>query len=587
MTHLPIEYSLSIPDVHAHLAEVSIHIPSPEPGALDVAMPSWTPGSYLMREFARHVQQFQAVDHSGTVLPVHKTARGTWQILVPDSGTDEVCVTYLVYCHDLSPRCNHVSDEHAFFNGPSAFMFVRGCEGHPCTLDIEAPRDDWKIYTALPCQEGAIFPLCTGRFEATDYDHLVDCPILLGAHEELAFAAAGTTHRFVFAGAAPVPTEQLALDIPPLVKATAALFGGDIPYDSYLHIVLHTESARGGLEHRNSAALLFPRSHWVAEHGYEDFLALVSHEHLHAWNVKRIRPEVLGPFDYLNEAYTRALWVMEGVTCYYESVLLLRAGLVSEERFLELLSKRIADLREVPGRRLHSLEEASFDAWIKLYRPDESSKNTSVSYYLKGEVIAWLLDLHIRRTTSGERTLDDVMRRLWAHYRQTGQGFPETALPGWIEELGVDGVDVFFARFIRGTDEPDYDVHLAPVGLRLEAVGHEPNRPYLGISTREVGEAGLAVDRVRRGSPAETAGVYPNDELVALDGEKLTRKTQDALLRRYNPSVEAELHVFRSGLLRAVKVRFGSKPVDKFAIVPVDDPSAEAISARRAWLEAR
>ncbi len=579
----PIQYSLSISNVNAHLAEVAVHVPSPAAGALSVAMPSWTPGSYLMREFARHVQQFGAVDQTGERLAWRKTARGVWEISVPE-GTAEVVVTYTLYAHDLSPRCNHVTDEHAFFNGASAFMFVMGAEGRSCTLDIECPFPDWKIYTALPNQEGTTFPLCTGRFVATDYDHFIDCPILLGAHEVLAFPAAGTTHRFVFAGEAPVPTEQLALDIPPLVQATADLFDGDIPYDSYLHIVLHTESMRGGLEHRNSAALLFPRNHWVAEHGYEDFLALVSHEHFHAWNVKRIRPQVLGPFDYLNEGYTRALWVMEGVTCYYESVLLLRAGLVTEERFLELLAKRIADLRQIPGRRLHSLEDASFDAWIKLYRRDESSDNTSVSYYLKGEVVACLLDLHIRAVTDGAKSLDDMMKRLWARYRAEGTGYPEEAFQGWLEDIAGASLDAFFDKFVRGTEEPDYDEHLAPFGLRLEAVDHDPDKAYLGISTREIGDALMAVDKIRRGSPAEAAGVYPADQIVALDGLKLDRKTQDGLLRRYRPGSESELHVFRRGKLVSVKVRFGSPPVDKYAIVAAESPSAEAESARRRWL---
>jgi predicted metalloprotease with PDZ domain len=584
MTTLPIQYSLSIPDVNAHLAEVSIHIPTPAAGPLTLAMPSWTPGSYLMREFARHVQQFTAADHSGTALTAQKTARGLWEVEVPVGGVDVVVVTYRLYAHDLSPRCNHVTDEHAFFNGASAFMYVQGMEDLPCTLDIEAPFPDWKIYTALPNQEGATFPLRTGRFDATDYDHFIDCPILLGAHQELSFPAAGTTHRFVFAGRAPVPTEQLALDIPPLVQATADLFEGDIPYESYLHIVLHTESARGGLEHRNCAALLFPRNHWVAEHGYEDFLALVSHEHFHAWNVKRIRPQVLGPFDYHNEAYTRALWVMEGVTCYYESILLLRAGLITEERYLELLAKRIADLRQVPGRRLHSLEEASFDAWIKFYRRDESTQNTTVSYYLKGEVIACLLDLHIRRKTDGEASLDDMMRRLWARYRAEGTGYPEGAFQGWLEDIAGGSLENFFDRFVRGTVEPDFDAHLAPFGLHLSAVDHEPGKAFLGISTREVGDSRMAVDRIKRGSPAEAAGVYPGDELVALDGMRLDRKTQDALLRRFSPGVESELHVFRRGELRCVTVRFGSAPVDKYAILPADNPSAEAESARRKWL---
>lgn len=584
MIDLPIQYSLSIPDINGHLAEVSIHIPTPAAGALRVAMPSWTPGSYLMREFARHVQQLRAEDHSGNPLNVHKTARGVWEVDVEQDGLEEVCVTYRVYCHDLSPRCNHVTDEHAFFNGPSIFMFVEGAESRACTLDVEAPRDDWKIYTALPNQEGATFPLRTARFEASDYDHLADCPLLLGAHDELAFSAAGTTHRFVFAGAAPVPTEQLALDIPPLVKATADLFDGDIPYDSYLHIVLHTESARGGLEHRNSAALLFPRNHWVAEHGYEDFLALVSHEHFHAWNVKRIRPAVLGPFDYLNEAYTRALWVMEGVTCYYESILLLRAGLVTEERFLELLAKRIADLRQVPGRKRHSLEDASFDAWIKLYRRDESTINTSVSYYLKGEVIACLLDLEIRAMTGGERSLDDMMRRLWTRYRQEGSGYPEEAFQGWLEEIAGGSLEPFFDRYVRGTDEPDYDAFFARVGLHLAAVDHDPARPYLGVGTKELGDGVIAVDNVRRGSPAEAGGLYPGDELVALDGLKFNRHTHDAILRRYAPGAEADLHVFRRGELRMLRVRFGSAPVTRYALSVDEAAPGEAKGAREAWL---
>jgi predicted metalloprotease with PDZ domain len=584
MTDLSIQYSLSIPDVNAHIAEVSIRVSHAAAGPLEFAMPRWTPGSYLMREFARHVQGLTAVGALCGALVVTKTAPGVWSVLVPRGDCGEVCVSYRLYAHDLSVRCNHVTDEHAFFNGAATFLFVQGCEDLACDLEIAAPCEDWKIYTALPCLDGAVFPLRAGRFQSSDYDHLIDCPVLMGAHQEVAFAAAGTTHRFVFSGAAPVPMEQLALDIPPLVEATAALFEGDIPYRSYLHLVLHTDSVRGGLEHRNSCAYMFPRNHYVAEDGYEDFLSLVSHEHLHAWNVKRIRPQVLGPFDYRHEAYTRALWVMEGVTCYYESVLLLRAGIVTEDRFLALLAKRIGALSQVPGRRLQSLETASLDAWIKHYRPDESSRNTSVSYYLKGEVVGWLLDLEIRCRTEGQRSLDDVMRLLWRRYRAEGTGFVEEELQGWVEDIAGGSLDSFFARFIRGTDEPDYGAALGRLGLALEPVGHDPELPDLGIETREAGDGVLVVAGVRRGSPAESAGVYPGDELVALGREKLDRRRKDGVLRRYRPGMEAELHLFRQGQLRRVLVRFGSKPVKEFAIRRLEQSDDQSNALREGWL---
>jgi predicted metalloprotease with PDZ domain len=461
-------------------------------------------------------------------------------------------------------------------------MYVEGRQRLDHVLHVKAPFEAWKIYCALPSKARAELPVGEGRFEAQDYDHLVDCPIEMGDHQEFDFKACGALHRVVLVGRNQAPVERLKVDLPKLVKATKELFG-ELPYKRYLTLVMHTEEGRGGLEHRDSTALVFPRDHYATEEGYEDFLCLWCHEHFHAWNVKRIRPTVLGPFDYTREAYTRALWAMEGITSYYENPLMVRAGLMTPMRALELFGRRIGTLLQTPGRRLHSLEEASFDAWIKYYRPDESTQNTTVSYYLKGELVACLLDLELRVRTGGERSLDDVMRELWRRYQASGEGFVEEHLQGLIEEVAGGSLQGFFDAYLRGVEEPPWEECFARVGLRFEPADHDPAKPYLGVNQREVGDT-LWVESVKAGSAAEQAGVSPGDELVALDGKKLDRRSLPRLLAGIKPGHEVDLHVFRLGVLRCIRVRFGSALVERYALRPDPDASPQTFALARGWL---
>ncbi len=578
----PLHYALTIADIHHHLVDVTLTVPAPAGEALELTMPSWSPGSYLLREYGRHVQRFAAADADGAPLAAAKISRNTWRVDL-GGARQSVTVSYRLFCHDLNVRANHVEDTHAFLNGPSVFMRVDGRADEPLTVEIRAPFEGWRIHTGLSPVDGPRTPSGAARFQAADYDELVDCPFLLGPFDPIVFEAAGTQHRLVLVGPNNAPVERLTADMARTVEATGGFFGGDIPYSDYLTIVLHSDGARGGLEHRNSTVLMFPQHGYANDEGYEDFITLFSHEHFHVWNVKRIRPDTLGPFDYANENYTRALWIMEGFTSYYENILLLRAGLMTPKRFLDLLGKRIGALQTTPGRALHALEEASFDAWIKLYRPDESTPNTTVSYYLKGEIVALALDLTLRHLTKGARSLDDLMRDLWARFKATGAGFPEADFQGYVEAIADADLDPFFTSYVRGTDEIDYDALLTPFGLRL-APAAQAAPVWLGAQTSNVGDR-VVLSSVLTGSPAALAGLYAGDELVALDGFKVDRNTLKPTLDRLSPGQALTAHVFRRGQLRQADLTLTAPPPSIYTLEDVNDPSPEALQLRGAWLD--
>jgi len=583
----PIAITLDITpdDLRAHLITITICVPAVDADRLDAMMPTWTPGSYLMREYGRFVQDFSAADANGAPLAWRKTEKHRWTVDVPASARgDEIELRYRIYGHDLSVRAVHADTGHVFVNGPSAFMLIEGRHDAPHTLTVHAP-EDWRIFTALDRAEGEGTPVGTATFEAPDYTLLVDCPLEIGPHAEHVFEAAGVPHRLVFWGDHRAPIDRLLVDLPKIIEAAASLFGG-LPYARYLIVVLGAESGRGGLEHLSSTILQFPVRGYNTAKAYEDFLALVAHEHFHVWNVKRIRPAVLGPFDYGAEAYTGALWLSEGITCYYENLILTRAGLMTPERALELLAERWASLLATPGRLVQSVQASSFDAWIKLYRPHESNVNTTVSYYLKGELVGALLDLELRRRTAGQHTLHDVMLRLWSHYTETGAGFDEAGLQGLMEQtVGLDLSD-FFNRFIRGTDELPLAETLAAFGLRLQPEAPAPDKPaklWLGVTTGAPGDR-VVLETVKTGSPGELAGLCPQDELVAIDRFRVTSASLDKLLDDYRVGDTVEVHLFRRGQLMTVTATLGQAPPDKWKITPIPDVSEDAVALRTTWI---
>ena len=575
-------YALAMTRPHTHLFEVAITVDGWREPRLDLVVPSWTPGSYMIRDYARHVQEF-AAESDGHPARWEKTAKDTWRIETPMGG--RIRATYKVYAHDLTVRTCHLDGTHGFATGAAVFAYVPGLTGEPVTLEVTVPQR-WQVATGLEALGGGngIF-----RFRARDFDELVDGPVECGTHRLLAFDVDGVPHRIALWGRGNEDETRLVEDTRAIVQAQRDFFGG-LPYKQYTFIH-HLAAGRGALEHRNSAVFLVDRFGFRPRASYEKFLELVSHEFFHVWNVKRFRPAPLGPFDYRRENHTRQLWAMEGVTSYYEKRFVLAAGLYAKERFLERIAEDAATLRAQPGRALQSLEHASYDAWIKQYRPDENTTNSSISYYLKGELVALMLDLDIRSLTSRAHSLDDVLRHLAHQATLDDAGFPEPdGYLGAVETVaGAHGGAFrrFFERYVAGTEELDLDRALGHAGLRIDwsvrgASGGE-RIGWLGVATRPEGR-GLVVTSVRSDGPAFAAGVYAGDEMVALDGQRVDDGKLAARLAEKPPGTTARVALFRRDELLEVAVTLGETPPDAATIVPVDSATPAQAALREAWL---
>lgn len=584
-----VHYGLSLAEPHTHLFGVEVHtVAGKEPAEL--VMPSWTPGSYLLREFPRNVQQFRAEDGHGRPLAWSKTDKNRWRIQAVEG--EAVRVRYSVYANELSVRTSHLDASHGYVNGASVFMYVAGREHAPLTLEI-APPPGWRATTALAEGNGP------HTFHASGYDELVDSPIEIGTHELLEWEVDGIPHRFAIWGRGNYDPDRLVRDTSRIIRAQKTFWGG-LPYRRYTFFLHLLPGGYGGLEHRDSCSLVADR--WAfGGREYERFLGLVAHEFFHLWNGKRIRPAPLGPFDYTRENYTRNLWVVEGLTTYYTDLLLRRSGLITPERYLERLGEAITRFQALPGRRVQTLEESSFDAWIKFYRPDAHTPNAQISYYQKGALIGLLLDLRIREATGNRRSLDDVMRLLWECYGERDTGFPESGPGGFealAEEIASEPLGEFFDAFLRGTDELPYDRFLAAAGLRLATEEDEaepapatsvaePASPAgkdapQGMRIRE--EAGRAiVTHVLAGSAAHRAGVNAGDELVALDGLRATTRALAARFAEREAGERIGLTVFRRDELLTMEMEVQPAP-KPLRLVRIPSPSEFQESVYGDWL---
>jgi predicted metalloprotease with PDZ domain len=576
-----IAYTVSMPRPHTHLFEVGARLQyaAAPPASVDLLMPVWTPGSYLVREFARHVQDFAATDAAGRVLPWTKTNKNTWR--VETGGAREVRVRYSVYANELSVRTSELNDRRAFWNNANLLVYPEGHLGSPATLRVE-PFGGWKVATGLPAVAGA-----ANTFRAENFDVLYDSPFLASDFRALSFEVMGVPHRVVVDGEGNYEPERLRRDTQKIVEAAVAVMG-DTPYRDYTFFLLLADRNGGGLEHLNSTALIWKRFGFAAADDLRGLHTLIAHEFFHAWNVKRLRPDALGPFDYTRENYTRLLWVAEGVTNYYETLLVRRAGLLTDRQYLDVMAREIQTLQNTPGRLEQSLEEASFDAWIKYYRPDENTVNSAVSYYDKGAIVGLMLDLEIRRRSNGARSLDDVMRSLYEDFAKRGRNYTPEDFRRAAERAAGSGLEEFFRRYVGGRDELDYDAALASAGLRLDTASDRAGRPaaaaaYLGANLEEK-DGRLAVKNVPAGTPAYEQGLYALDQIVAVDGYRATLDFFNARLADKRPGEQLALTVFRGDSLRTLDVKLGGRADAVYRIVPL--PAADERQKRnyQSWL---
>lgn len=575
----------------SHLLEVEIRLQVPAnlnvPNESDLLMPVWTPGSYMIREVERHVQDF-AADAGGRALEWEKINKNTWR--VKTGGARQWRATYRVYANELTVRTNELNSDHAFWNNAALLMYPQGRLDAPSTLNI-IPYDTWKIATGLP---SAGEPMA-GRqwtFRAENFDVLYDSPVEVSNFKELAFQVRGVPHRIVIDGDGNYDPERLRNEVRRIVDVEVAMFGG-VPYHDYTFI-LHLRSNTGGeLEHLNSTALGFRRFGFGDEDGYRRFQSLVAHEFFHVWNVKRIRPDALGPFDYNNENYTRLLWVAEGITEYYANLLVRKAGLISSEDYLGHLARQMEDFQNTPGREVMSAEESSFDAWIKFYRPDENSVNSQISYYDKGELLGLLLDLEIRRRSDNRKSLDDVMRYFFVEFFQKGRNYTPADFQKACELMAGASLEQFFARYVRGRGDlvPAYHEILAGAGLSLEQGGRPvgkadasvPAKAFLGADLEQQGDH-LMIESVRSGSPAYEQGLNAKDEIVALDGARVTKDTFESMIAAKRPGDKVRLTVFRFDDLRTFEIRLGSRVNAPYRIVLLAQTTAQQRRIYQSWL---
>ncbi len=560
-----INYKVSMPQPFTHLLEVEMRLRAPQNATLgettDIMMPVWTPGSYLIREYARHIQDFAAKDAGGNALVWEKTNKNTWQIQT--KAATETVITYRVYANELTVRTNELNDYHAFWNNAALLMYPKGFLNAPSTLKVE-PFGNWKIATGLE-------PLRTpNTFYAENFDILYDSPFEVGDFKEISFDVNGVSHRIVMEGEGNYNLEKVRDDVKKIVEAAAKIFG-ELPYKNYTFIV--NLRGGGGLEHLNSTALQFNRFGFTAR--YNDFLTLVAHEFFHAWNVKRIRPDALGPFDYNNENYTKLLWVAEGGTAYYENVLVQRAGLITDKQFLAGRATTIQDLQRRPGRFQTSLEEASFDAWIKYYRQDENAINNQISYYDKGEIVNWLLDLEIRQATAGAKSLDDVMRFLYTDFYKKGKNYTPADYQKTCETVAGKSLDDFFRKYVRGREEIDFNSIVAAYGLKLEtSPANAKEQAYIGADFAQQGE-NLTIRAVPADTPAYLQGLNAGDQIVAIEGFRANLDFLNARLSERKAGDKLRITLFRNDELRNVEITLGSRVAPSYRFSFVENPNED------------
>ncbi len=634
-----VEYTLTLDHPQTQFVSVSMLLRDASGDHLDFMLPVWRPGRYVMMNQAQALRDVQAFGERDRPLTIEKVEKSTWRVTL--DGSRSVQLEYRVYCNSLGDRMRHVDDTHAFLDGAAVFMYTPQRRDRSCTVRINKP-DDGKIacgLDALPNEPNTLF--------AANLDVLIDSPLEIGIHDVIDFEAAGKPHQIVIWGEADEDADKLKRDFTKIVEEETEVFGS-APYHRYLFIIHVGAGAGGGTEHVNSTVMQTSRTALEDNAAYQRFLSLVSHEFFHTWNVKSFRPSGIHPYDYQRENYTKLLWVAEGTTSYYDDLVLVRTGHTRPDRYLEALSTAIDSMRTRPSESAQSVEQASFDSWIQFDSRTADDVNAKVDFYSKGALVSLLIDLEMRRRSENKANLDDVMRALYERFPLSGPGYTPEDLQKIVEELSGADFDDVFAKNVRGAESLDMEKAFETVGVELyfrastgdednedgarprggrrrggggardasasettdDGVGEErdssddatppadsqpadsqpasqPAEPrikaYLGLNLTDT-DGRTTVSSVLADGPALAAGILAGDEVVALDGRRLTAATLDARLRKLKPGQMITLTTFRREQMRSVQVTLASKPDGRWTLRRMREPTDTQKAAYESWL---
>lgn len=580
-----IKYTLSFPTPHTHYVEVEMHISGISQNELNLKMAVWSPGSYLIREFQRNIDFVEWSKDSTNFVRAEKTDKHTWKLdlrndaLHASTDTDarsaSIHVRYRTYCFEYSVRTNFVDDSHALINGAPTYLYVDGFENTASEIEI-APFAEWKnISTSLPQKDNNKWIRV-----AQNLDELIDSPIEIGNHLSYFFDAVNVSHELAIYGQSNCNTEKLIADLKNIIEKETNIFGSH-PCKKYVFIIHNTETSFGGLEHLHSSVNHITRWSYDTEN-YQRAISLLAHEYFHLWNVKRIRPKTLGPFNYNAENYTELLWFFEGVTSYYDDYVCYRAGVTSKEDFIKIVEKNINEVMNTAGIDTQTLAEASFDTWLKYYRRNENSLNSQINYYTKGAIVAMLFDFMILDATNGEKSLDDVMRKLYENYAANpNTGISENSL---LEIFNmISGIDFssYFEKYIHTTAPLDIDFYFELLGIQLKDIT-ERDKVFLGLST-QIKEGRLIITQVDKNYGAYKGGLSAEDEIIAIDGFRVTKDFGKLFAHKKTDDI-IDILVARQGTIKSNKITLTKDNRKNLTFVFTESSSEKQAVLLKKWL---
>jgi predicted metalloprotease with PDZ domain len=562
-SQVKIGFEVSFTEPQAHYAEVEMTVAGINKEFVDIKMPVWAPGSYLVREFSKNVEGFKATA-GNKAARFEKVRKNTWRVYT--SAAKELKINYRVYANEVSVRTAFIDNTHAFLSSTGIFMYPEGYLKSASTVTIK-PYKGWStVSTSLEPVAGKAF-----TYTAPDFDILFDSPFEVGNQDVFDFMAAGVKHEVAMYGGGNYDKERLKVDMAKIVEQATAIYGEN-PNKHYIFIVHNFERGGGGLEHLSSTVLGASHNQYGSENGYKGFLSLVAHEYHHLWNVKRLRPVALGPFDYDNENYTTNLWIAEGYTAYYENKFMLRAGFITPEAFVSGLAGAVASVENTPGAKVQSAAMSSFDAWIKYYRPNENSNNTGVSYYSKGEEIGILMDLEIINATKGTKSLDDVMKAMYLQCKTLKRGYTDAEFKAMVEKISGISFNSFWEKYVNGTVPADYKTYFGYAGIDVRNANEGQSVPYLGVATGRK-EGKIYINAVSRNSAAWVGGLNVNDEVIAVNGlpaEPSVEKMTEITGKKVGDVVKVT--VIRDGVTKDFQITLKANP--NIALAAQINPSA-------------